>query len=134
MLTIGKVARAAGISVEAIRFYEKRGLLNNVGRTASGYRQYPPETVKRIRFIQHAKDAGFTLGEIGELLRLRQSSRDGCARIRNRATDKLQDVERRLQDLNIIRNALSELVHRCDDNENMGECPIIEALELDDEN
>jgi len=133
MLTIGKVAKATGISVEAIRFYEKQGLLANVDRTASGYRQYPPETVKRIRFIQHAKDAGFTLGEIGELLQLRQSKRDSCARIRDRANLKLQDVERRLQDLNVIRDALAGLVNRCDKNDNMGECPIIEALEPGDE-
>jgi len=133
MLTIGKVAKATGISVEAIRFYEKQGLLANVDRTASGYRQYPPETVKRIRFIQHAKDAGFTLGEIGELLRLRQSKRDSCSRIRDRANRKLQDVERRLQDLNVIRDALAGLVNRCDKNDNMGECPIIEALEPSDE-
>lgn len=133
MLTIGKVAKATGISVEAIRFYEKQGLLANVDRTASGYRQYPPETVKRIRFIQHAKDAGFTLGEIGELLRLRQSKRDSCTRIRDRANLKLQDVERRLQDLNVIRDALAGLVNRCDKNDNMGECPIIEALEPGDE-
>ena len=134
MLTVGKVAKATGISVEAIRFYEKQGLLNKAARTASGYRQYPPDTVMRIRFILHAKDAGFTLGEIGELLRLRQSKRDSCVRIRDRASNKLRDVERRLQELNIIRDALSGLVNRCDNNDNMGECPIIEALELGDEN
>jgi len=133
MLTVGKVAKATGISIEAIRFYEKQGLLTKVSRTASGYRQYPPETVKRIRFIQHAKDAGFTLGEIGELLQLRQSRRDSCSRIRDRASRKLDDVEQRLQDLSIIRNALSDLVKRCDNNDNMGECPIIEALEYSDE-
>ena len=133
MLTVGKVAKATGITVEAIRFYEKRGLLNEVGRTASGYRQYPPETVKRIRFIQHAKDAGFTLGEIGELLRLRQSKRDSCVRIRDRANNKLRDVERRLQELSLIRDALSDLVNRCDNNDNMGECPIIDALEPENE-
>jgi Hg(II)-responsive transcriptional regulator len=133
MLTIGNVAKAARISVEAIRFYEKRGLLGKVGRTASGYRQYPPETVKRIRFIQHAKDAGFTLAEIDELLRLRQSRRDTCARIRGRAIDKLQEVEQRVRDLKLIRDALSDLVDRCDNNDDMGECPIVEALELEDE-
>jgi Hg(II)-responsive transcriptional regulator len=133
MLTIGNVAKAARISVEAIRFYEKRGLLGKVGRTASGYRQYPPETVKRIRFIQHAKDAGFTLAEIDELLRLRHSRRDTCARIRGRAIDKLQEVEQRVRDLKLIRDALSDLVDRCDNNDDMGECPIVEALELEDE-
>jgi len=81
IFSIGEVAKETGISVEAIRFYEKRGLIKAPTRTASGYRQYSPDAVRRIRFIQHAKDAGFTLGEIGELLRLRQSTSDSCARI-----------------------------------------------------
>ena len=132
-LNIGQVAKATGISVEAIRFYEKRGLIDTPARTATGYRQYPPETVKRIRFILHAKDAGFTLSEISDLLRLRQTSADSCANIRDRALSKIEDVDNRLNDLHLVRDALSRLVARCDDMEQMGECPIIEALELEDE-
>lgn len=133
MFSIGEVARQTGITVEAIRFYEKRGLINAPARTASGYRQYSPDAVRRIRFIQHAKDAGFTLSEIGELLMLRQSTNDSCARIKQRAQIKLQDVHKRLHELHMVRDALTKLVARCEVSDEMGECPIIEALEPDDE-
>lgn len=132
-LSIGQVAKATGVSVETIRFYEKRGLVSAPARTAAGYRQYPPETVKRIGFIQHAKDAGFTLSEVGELLTLRQAESDTCSQVKRRAQLKLLDVERRLQDLHMVRNALSGLIARCDITDQMGECPIIEALEPENE-
>lgn len=132
-LSIGQAAKITGISVEAIRFYEKQGLVSVPNRTAAGYRQYSPETIKRIRFILHAKDAGFTLKEVADLLALRQSSRDSCSKIKQRAQMKLQDVESRLNDLHMVRDALSNLVAKCDDKEKMGACPIIEALELDHE-
>lgn len=131
MLTIGKLSRATGITVEAIRFYEKQGLIAAPDRTSAGYRQYPEETVRRVRFIQQAKDAGFTLKEVGELLTLKQSSRDTCAQVRKRAELKLDDVERRLAELGRVHDALSSLVTRCGNNNDMGECPILDALEPD---
>lgn len=133
MLTIGKLSRATGITVEAIRFYEKQGLIAAPDRTPAGYRQYPEETVRRVRFIQQAKDAGFTLKEVGELLTLKRGSRDTCSQVRMRAEQKLEDVERRLVELNLVRGALSSLVKRCGNNNDMGECPILDALEPDDE-
>lgn len=133
VLSIGQIAKATGVSVEAIRFYEKRGLIATPQRTSAGYRQYPPETIKRVRFILHAKDAGFTLAEIADLLALRQSSSDSCAKIKQRAQAKLDDVDSRLNDLHLVRGALSNLIAKCDGMEQMGECPIIETLELDDE-
>jgi len=132
-LSIGKVARKTGMTVEAIRFYEKRGLINAPERTPSGYRQYSPEAVKRIRFIQHAKDAGFTLGEISELLMLRESAADSCGLVKARAEGKLQDVENRLNELCVVRDALTKLIARCDESDQVGECPILEALEPNDE-
>jgi len=132
-LSIGKVAKKTGITVETIRFYEKRGLLKAPERTPSGFRQYSSEAVKRIRFIQHAKDAGFTLGEISELLTLRESASDSCGLVQARAEIKLQDVENRLNELHLVKNALTELIARCKASDQMGECPILEALEPNDE-
>ena len=132
-LSIGEVARKTGITVEAIRFYEKRGLIIAPERTPSGYRQYSPDAVNRIRFIQHAKDAGFTLGEISELLRLRESASDSCGLVKVRAERKLQDVEKRLGELQMVRKALTKLIARCNASDQMGECPILEALETHDE-
>jgi Hg(II)-responsive transcriptional regulator len=132
-LSIGKVAKMTGMTVEAIRFYEKRGLINAPERTPSGYRRYSPEAVKRICFIQHAKDAGFTLAEIAELLMLRETASDSCGLVKMRAENKLKDVEKRLNELRLVRNALTMLVARCNASDQMGECPILEALEPNDE-
>lgn len=74
--TIGQVAKQVGIGVETVRFYERQGLIEDPPRTSLGYRQYPPDTVERLRFIRRAKDLGFSLGEIGELLGL--GGEEGC--------------------------------------------------------
>jgi MerR family copper efflux transcriptional regulator len=129
VLSIGQVAKQTGVTVETVRFYEKRGLIEQAKRTASGYRQYVPGTVKRIRFIQHAKDAGFTLNDIAELLALRQAPGETCAPIRARAQAKIEAVDSKLRDLQRIRDALSKLVNKCDTNDALGDCPIIESLE-----
>jgi Hg(II)-responsive transcriptional regulator len=132
VLSIGQVAKQTGVTVETVRFYEKRGLIEQARRTASGYRQYSPGTVKRVRFIQHAKDAGFTLNDIAELLALRQAPGETCAPIRERAREKIEAVDSRLRDLQRIRDALSKLVGKCDANDPMGDCPIMESLEEGD--
>jgi MerR family transcriptional regulator, copper efflux regulator len=89
-MTIGKVARLGGVGVETVRFYEKKGLIDKPPRRVSGYRQYPKETVQQLRFIRRAKELGFTLKEIKELLALRLDSEKTCADIRHR--QKLRSV------------------------------------------
>lgn len=79
-LTIGRLAREAGVNSETIRFYERRGLIPKPPRPATGYRRYPPETVRRVRFIRHAKELGFSLKEILELLSLRLDPETTCIR------------------------------------------------------
>ena len=132
LLNIGQVAKQTGVTVETVRFYEKQGLVAEPQRSESGYRQYPKETVKRVRFIQHAKEVGFTLKEVGELLVLRQEPGKSCADIKLRATQKIETVDQKIQDLNRIREALVRMVMKCSGRGALSECPILEELELDE--
>ena len=131
-LTIGQVAKEIGITVEAVRFYEKQGLIAKPQRSESGYRQYQPETLKRIRFIQRAKDVGFTLKEIDDLLTLRKKPNTSCIDIKLKALEKIENVDRKLNDLKNIRSSLTQMVMRCDANGELGDCPILEFLELEE--
>jgi DNA-binding transcriptional MerR regulator len=94
-LTIGQLAKQSGVGVETLRYYERQRLIPEPPRRRSGYRQYPPETVKRIRFIRRAKELGFSLKEIDELLTLRAESVGQCAEVLARAQGKIADISRR---------------------------------------
>lgn len=128
-LTIGKVAREAGVGVETVRFYERQGLIEEPPRRPSGYRQYPPETISRIRFVRRAKELGFTLKEIKELFSLRASGRSRCADVRRRAEEKVEDIQQKVRDLQKMEKALVGLVATCDGRSPVTECPILKALE-----
>ena len=130
-LTIGKLARAAGVGVETVRFYEREGLLAQPPRRRSGYRQYPPDTVRRVRFIRRAKDLGFTLREVGELLSLRVESSTTCAAVRGIANAKVADIEAKIAELTRMKAALERLARACRGKGPTGECPILDALEDD---
>lgn len=128
-LTIGKVAQQAGVGVETVRFYEREGVIDEPPRRMSGYRQYPPETVARIRFVRRAKELGFTLKEIKELLLLRASPGSRCADVRQRAQAKIEDIQQRMRDLQKMEKALKRLMTACSGRGPATECPILEALE-----
>lgn len=132
-LSIGQLAKEASVTVETLRFYEKRGLIAPPRRSESGYRQYPPDSIKRVRFIQHAKEVGFTLKDIGELLALRQESGTSCADIKARATRKIEQVDQKLHELQRIRAALQRLADKCSGSGSLSECPILEELEMDED-
>ena len=132
LLNIGQVAKQTGVTVETVRFYEKQGLIAAPQRTDAGYRQYSLDTVKRVQFIQHAKEVGFTLKDIGELLALRQKPGTSCTDIKLRATQKIEEVDQKIQDLNRIRDALGRMVMKCSGRGDLSECPILEELELDE--
>jgi len=127
-LTIGAVARRAGVGVETVRFYERRGLLRRPPRPGSGFRTYPEEIVARLRFIRQAQVLGFTLKEIGDLLALRVAPGTDCAAVRTRAAAKLADVEGRLAELERIRGALAKLVAACPGSGAVASCTILESL------
>jgi len=128
-MTIGQVARQTDTSVETLRYYEREGLIPEAARTAAGYRRYPHEIVRRVRFIQRAKKIGFSLREIGELLSLRTDPSCTCADVRTRAQAKIATIDERRQELDAMRAALSRLVQQCDGQGPVSECPILDALD-----
>ena len=127
-MTIGKVAKLAGVGVETIRFYEREGLLNKPKRKQSGYRMFGPEVVIRIRFIKNVKELGFSLREIRELLFLRVDSRGTAAEVKKRVDSKIDQIDRRIHDLRKVRNALAQL-SRSAGNGTLSECPLLDVLE-----
>lgn len=131
-LTIGEVAKAAEVGVETVRFYEREGLIAQPPRGNSGYRQYPPETIRRVRFIRRAKDLGFTLKEIGELLSLRVAPGTTCAEVRAMALGKIENVEQKMAELKRIKDVLDRLAQTCSGQGPTSECPILDML--DEEN
>lgn len=133
-LTIGKVARLAGVGVETIRFYEREKLIENPPRNASGYRQYPPETVARVLFTRRAKDLGFTLKEIKELLSLRVDPGTDCRAVKTRAQSKLANIETKIAELEKMKNALETLTSACQEDLAATECPILDYLESENQN
>jgi len=127
-LTIGQLARNAAVNVETIRYYERRGLIPEPPRRQSGYRQYGPEFVTRIRFIKRAQALGFSLNEIAELLALRIDSQTACYEVRRHAESKIGDIEEKIELLQQMKQALIELVAICNETGQTGECPILETL------
>jgi MerR family copper efflux transcriptional regulator len=129
-LTISQLAQRAGVPIDTIRYYERARLIAEPPRRASGYRQYPEETVRRLRFIRRAKALGFTLDEIAELLSL--SSKRNVAAVKRSAEQKLADVEARIAELSRIRDGLSRLIQSCPGRGHAEDCPILAALNEDE--
>ena len=127
-MRIGEAAEQAGVNVQTLRYYERRGLLRRAPRRTSGYREFTDETVRVVRFVKRAQDLGFTLDEIEELLRLRHDKRRDRGRVRAVAGQRVRDIERRIAELQAMRTALSHLLHCCEEGSTL-ECPIIEALD-----
>lgn len=128
-LTIGKLADAAGVNVETIRYYQRRGLLAEPAKPLGGQRRYPAELAKRLRFIKRAQALGFTLAEITELLRLDQAG--ACTETRDLAARKLALIEQKIADLVALQRVLGGLVQQCAAGEGGTACPIIELLAKD---
>jgi MerR family copper efflux transcriptional regulator len=128
-LTIGQLAKQTDIGLETIRFYERKGLIEDPPRRPSGYRAYPPDTVQRVRFIRTAKELGFSLKEIGELLALRVDPVESCAHVKTIAEDKITDIEQRIRTLQRMRKTLRNLVAACEAREATSDCPILDSLD-----
>jgi len=127
-MTVGRVAKRAGVNVETLRYYERRRLLPIPPRSAGNYRLYSEETVRRLRFIKRAHDLGFTLEEIRELLALRAAPRARCATVRRQAEEKVKDIEEKMETLKGMRTALRQLIAACAGQGSVSECPILDAL------
>jgi MerR family mercuric resistance operon transcriptional regulator len=132
-LNIGQLAKKAKVNIQTVRYYERRGLLPDPPRRESGYRQYSNSDLARLHFIKHAKELGFSLREIKELLSLRVDPNTTCADVKKRAEAKLADVEEKILALQRIRKALGHLVGMCRGRGPTSECPILEALEVTSE-
>jgi len=127
-LTIGRIAHSAGVAIDTIRFYEREGLLPAPRRRPSGYREYDQAAVSRLRFIRKAKDLGFTLDEIRELLALSADRHGGVEGVRERAAARLLAIDERIAELQRVRDGLSELVDACPGHGAPEDCPILKAL------
>jgi DNA-binding transcriptional MerR regulator len=129
-LSIGEVAEREGLSPEALRFYERLGLVFPVGRTKSGYRLYDVETLRRLRFIRMARELGFSLQEIRELLELRiaQPKAEVCRWVQQRVEEKLTTVRRKLEQLHRLEAVLLELLQACQKRQATDPCPLLAAL------
>jgi len=124
--TISKVAKALNINLETIRFYERRGLIEQPSKPTNGYRHYPNETLNRIHFIKRAQELGFTLKEIANLLSLNDHP---CHEVQELAQQKLGAVREKMLALQRLETALEALLTQCHNNHDEQNCPIIDALQ-----
>ena len=125
---ISEAAEQAGVNVQTLRYYERRGLLPRTPRRTSGYREFPADAVRVVRFIKRAQELGFTLDEVEELLKLRSASARSRARVRAVAERRALEIDRKIAELKRMRDALRTLVQSCHEGATP-ECPIIEALD-----
>jgi DNA-binding transcriptional MerR regulator len=126
-LTIGKLARRAGVGIDTVRFYERAGLIPRARRTPSGYRLYAQSDADRLRFIRRAKGLGFSLEEIAELLQL-NAGKGNRATVKRLAQQRLDDLDRRIREMSAIRDALGQLVRQCSGSGPVAGCPIIDGV------
>lgn len=131
-LTIGDVAKLADVHIETLRYYERRGLVARPPRSMANYRLYSEDAVRRVRFIKHAQELGFSLKEIQELLSLRAAPRTRCAAVRQRAQAKINDIEEKIRALHAMKKALAKLVAECVGRAPITACPILESLDAEE--
>jgi len=128
VFTIGQIAQQAEVGIETVRFYERQGLLAPPPRGTSGYRQYPPDSVQRLRFIRRAKALGFSLAEIRSLLSLHPGSAQSCTDVSCLTRDKIADIDAKIRDLESVRRGLEALAASCERREPLSACPLLAAL------
>ncbi len=124
-LTIGRLAKAAGVNIETIRHYQRRGLINEPEKPMMGFRQYPIEIIDRIRFIKRAQHLGFSLKEIQELLLLGD---EHCSDVRSLAEEKRENIHAQVKGLLTVQSALDELIDACKTDPSSKQCALIETL------
>lgn len=127
-LTIGQVAEKAGVGVETVRFYQRKGLMEEPPRKGSRHRRYPPEAVARLRFIRGAQNLGFSLSEIEDLLALRLEPGADKGTVKASAEAKVTEIEEKLADLHRMRDTLLKLIGACQGMGPVDDCPILDAF------
>ncbi|MEJ6022132.1 Cu(I)-responsive transcriptional regulator [Ramlibacter sp. PS4R-6] len=126
-MNIGEAAKLSGVSAKMVRHYESLGLLPAVARTDAGYRQYAEREVHTLRFIRHARDLGFSMAEIGELVKLWQNQRRSSASVKKIAQKHLADIDAKMAEMAAMRKTLQHLVHCCG-GDDRPDCPILDEL------
>ncbi len=130
LFTISKLAQKAGVGVETIRFYERKGLIRQPAKGRASFREYSPNEIGRIQFIKRAQEIGFTLSEIQEIFALEQNSRVRCSELKKRVDGKLQEVETKIFDLQQMKKSLARLSNACDQGINsVKECKVSDCFE-----
>jgi DNA-binding transcriptional MerR regulator len=130
MITIGKLAGLTSVSNDTLRYYEEEGLISPAGKSPAGYRLYDRDSARRIHFIKHAQQCGFTLAEIRDLLELRSRDKACCGDVRTRAIEKKLQIESKIRAMKAMSKALDQLIAECANEEQpVKECTIIAALE-----
>lgn len=131
-LKIGEVAERGGVNLQTIRYYEREKLLSKPPRLASGYRSYPGDTVRKVRFIKRAQEIGFTLAEIRDLLAIRLDPSRESAEVRALAEAKISGIEDKMRTLQRMKEALRRITERCSGCGPTNECPILESIDSDE--
>jgi Cu(I)-responsive transcriptional regulator len=127
MMTIGEVSRASGVSAKMIRYYEETGLIPPAGRTSSGYRTYGPKEVQILRFVRRARDLGFPMDKVADLLALWRDRGRASADVKHLAEAQVQALETRIREMQEMQAALAHLVHSCA-GDDRPDCPILDDL------
>ncbi|MGH7758165.1 MAG: heavy metal-responsive transcriptional regulator [Candidatus Dormibacteria bacterium] len=129
-----QVAADAGVNLQTLRYYERRGLLEAPERSESGYRAYDAEAVRTVRFVKHAQALGFSLAEIATLLDLAAGGPESCEVAKAMASDKLAQLEAKIANLLAMRDSLQQLAATCDRARGRRVCPLLDAISADDAN
>jgi Hg(II)-responsive transcriptional regulator len=124
-----QLASQAGVNVQTLRYYERRGLLPEPERSESGYRAYDGEAIRTVRFVKRAQQLGFSLEEIGSLLHLAAGRPHSCDAAQTLAAERLDQLEQKIADLTAMRDSLRQLVATCHRSPNKRLCPLLEAIE-----
>jgi MerR family copper efflux transcriptional regulator len=127
-MTIGDLAKTAGVNVQTIRYYERRGILAPPRRTRAGYREYESEAARRVRFVKRAQELGFSLDEIQDLLNLRVDDPASCGALESQVHAKISDVEGKIRELRNLKHVLQHLRGACAGRTRTVECPVLEML------
>lgn len=128
-LKIGEVAKRSEVGIETIRYYERQGLLAEPDRRPSGYRQYDESVVARLQFIRRAKQLGFTLAEIRELLGLWFDVNTKCVHVRERTEQKITEIEEKIRSLRKMKQSLKKIIKKCESRDAIDECPLWRGLD-----
>ncbi len=127
-MKIGEVAKAAGVGIDAVRFYEREGLLPEPARQPSGYRDYAPEAVLDLQFIKRAKELGFSLKEIEDLLTINREPDATASDVKRLAEEKLSDLEDKIRSLQRMKKALRDVAEHCPGRGPLSDCSILRSL------